>query len=138
MADVVKALRAYLLGQSAVTTVCGTRIFYENLPQDIALPAAVVSLGSYQPVRHLTGLAALANGNVRVDCYAATHAEAENLADQVRLKATEYRGTMGTLAVRGCFISGQRDFDDPPIDGSDAWRKGRSMDFSVWFVETTT
>ncbi len=133
MSDPVTALRAYLLTVSDVTDECGTRVYYNNLPQGATLPAVVLELTASEVAdRHLVATGTLYNSQVSAHCYAGTHAAAVTLGDAVYAAIEFQSGTWGGVAVKHATVENTHDVVDWPRDGSDVVRHVRSVMNSVW------
>ena len=123
--------------QTDITDVVGAKIFSNRTKQGIAPPFMVLTQIEGEHVTHHGGPAGLARSRLQVDCYAETEAVVEALADAVRQLMDTFTGSMGTLDVRDCNLTGERDLYEEPTDASDVGKFRISMDFSIWHTETT-
>lgn len=69
---------------SAVTTLCGSRIYPQRIPQGEEVPAIVYTVNELTPVKSLSGESGLDNGTVEIVCYAKDYTTAHLLASAVR------------------------------------------------------
>jgi hypothetical protein len=96
------AIRARLLAMSPVTSLVASRVWTGILPQEPAVPAAVVTEISEVPGTHLRGPMATTESRVQVDAWATTKASADALAEAINgdglgSSATGLRGWVGSL-----------------------------------------
>lgn len=122
------ALYTYLMAQTAIRNIIGTRLYPDKLPQDPTLPALVYNnVGSSPMVQH-SGPAKLESTRFQFDAFARTSRDARLLIDAVRLALESYRGSMGTHRVDAIFVLDHAvgDFDDVPDDFR------RMSEFVIW------
>jgi hypothetical protein len=134
MADIAAAVRTYLLTQSTVTDVCGTRVSFDVLPQNVTLPAVVVSVVDTEANNHMSSGSQIARSTVEIESYATTRTAANNLAEQIRLVLQHYEGAAGSVTIVGATLRDERDDRDPPVDGSQVFRRIRSQDYEIWYA----
>jgi hypothetical protein len=74
----------------------------------------------------------------QLDCYAATAAECDTLAEAVRTSLDGFHGAMGSgeKDVRGVFLVSVRDGQEESIGGVAAGIYRTSMDFTIRYGET--
>jgi hypothetical protein len=141
-ADLRPALRAYLLGDATISTdVGGTRIHPTVLPQGTngpAVPAIVYNVISEITDHHTQGASGLVMVRMQVDAYAATPAEADELARAIKTRIDGQAGVwpygtaspQDSVTVQGVFSENARTGYEPD---SKLFRSGR--DFLIWFEE---
>lgn len=125
-------LRTYLLAQSGVSTLIGTRMYPNTLPQGATLPAVVYHRISGTHVESLGGIKAAGTCRVQLDGYAATRLAADAVGDAIvaalrSLSVGQQSIGAGTL-VCDVEIQGPRDDQQQPADGSDEWLYVSSVD----------
>lgn len=106
------ALWALLTGTTAITALCGDRIFWGVAPQGTARPYLVLSIvgGADQP--HLTGTDGLWKYRVQIDALADHRPQAAALAAAVVAQLNGYQSTN----LRGIFVDATREeFEDAAI-----------------------
>jgi len=114
-----KATYALLTGRSELTTLT-SRIYNARAPGGAATPYVVFAQSSAQPLGAMDGPNALELGEVQIDVYAATKADALLVAKQVRLATDGIIATAGGVVVRGTMRTGQFAAEPlAPADGSD-------------------
>lgn len=125
---------------TAITAVIGARLYPAGgTPTSATLPFAVYQKISNEHHRWQGGRSNLACPRIQVDCYGALQKDASDLAELFRLTFDSFIGDMGdpadSTAVRLMILEDDREFYEPPSDGSQkgAWRV--SMDFLIWHVE---
>lgn len=95
-----EGLVAFVLAQSAITTLIGTRIMPAPLRQDCVLPAISYQLISVRDDVLHDGPQGLPDARIQIDCWADTYAGAKTLAAAVKTTVHAYRGTMGSVNVQ--------------------------------------
>jgi hypothetical protein len=123
-------LRTYLLAQSGIAALIGTRVYPMKLPQSPTLPAITYQRVSGSRVQSLTGPSGMAHPRIQVDCWAASYDGAKALAAEVQDDLDGYRGTMGTTRVGGVIVYGDRDWYEPDVD---IYRV--TIDITIWHDE---
>jgi len=142
VADIQKALRQSLTGESSITAllVSATAVHYDKLPpgrdEDI-LPAIVIRQITGEDQRHLLDEASLARTTIQVDCYALGRVSCNALAKAVKDYADNFGGgTLGTggnqVTVSQIYAEPANDGVDFPSDGSQETRPIRSRDLIIW------
>lgn len=128
MADRFTELRTYILADTVIAALVGTRMYPQVLPQNPTYPAITYTLigGAGSVVTH-DGPAGLENVSLQIDCWAQTQLTAAALAERVRTRINGYTGG----AFQGIFLARKRDGYD-----NDAMAYRRSADFSIWNEES--
>lgn len=103
-----EALWTLLTGSSAVTALCGGRIFWGIAPQGTALPALVLNLVSAADTPHLGGTDGLWRYRVQIDCFAVDRPAARALSRAV-LELLNGYAAPGGAGLSGVFIDGTRE-----------------------------
>ena len=118
MALIEDGIFAYLSSQSNITTIAGSRIYGQVLPQDATLPAVVFNNIASVPLDMLNGKPVMDRTRIQVDCYARNSHDAKLLAKAIRDSLESYVGPLGSLTARciRCIEYGVDDFDDVPND----------------------
>lgn len=120
-------LWALLTGASAVTDICGQRIFWGEAPQGEALPAVILQTVSGADTPHLRGTDGLWRYRVQLDCYGLDRPTARGLHRAVVALLNGYATATGE-GISGCFIEGTRDDTEDAASG----RVSRiSSDFNI-------
>jgi len=132
MSDVVAAVRAKLAATNTVTALVSTRMYYDNLPQAATMPALVLEQTGSDNVRHLTASTSLKRKTIAVHCYATTHAAAVATGDVVESALEFATGSWNGITVTRSYVEGTADLVEPPRDGSDNFRRVRSLLCVVW------
>lgn len=139
LADIRVGLRAYLLGESAISTaVGGDRIFPVVLKQGEKRASIVYSRISGLGDHHMQGASGLARPRIQIDCWAPKADDAVSLANLVKERIDGFRGSMlwgdnspaEAIVVQGIFFESEReDYDD----AAKLYRVSR--DYFVWYEE---
>jgi len=129
-----------LVADTDVSAVVSSRIHADVLPQRCVFPAIAYEIIDTTPNEHLNGIVDLSRARIQIDCYAKTRADANSLADKVRL-AIEKK-TAGTYSsqyiVEINLVSGEQFFVEQPKEGTDKRVFGTSQDFYVHYRTTTS
>lgn len=118
--------RTYLLADTSIAAVVGTRCYPNNLPQNATLPAIVYHVISRSHTTWLGGIKQ-SSGPIRLqwDIYAATRVAADALAELVlarfRTLSAACPTTMTATRVCDVEIYGPVEDAEGPDDGSDEW-----------------
>lgn len=126
-------LVAWVLTQSTITALIGTRIHPDFLPQNTTLDAIVYNQISGVRAHSTAGASGYCEARYQLSCWSATKAGAKALAEAVRKAIDGFGGTMGTTAVNYAFLEDETDaWEDEPK----RWRT--DLDFMIAFNESTT
>ncbi len=134
-ADVASGIRTHLLTKTAITDLVSTRIYPLEIPQNATLPAVRLTVVAGGSVRSQDGTSLLGHQTVQVDAISDTWIEAHTVAETIRKELDFYKGTAGSITVRGIHAEDHRMLDDRPGDASDEKQYGHSRDYRVWFIE---
>lgn len=129
-------LRKYLLGKSAITTLIGTRMFPDQIPQlNRTFPCVTYQIISSLPQMHLTGGAGWCETRVQLDVYAELETERASIAEALRDELQGFptgsptTGNMGTATVSSVVPGNGRNLYEPPQDNSDTGLYRHSVDY---------
>ena len=138
--SVTDGLRAYLVAQSAITSIVGStnpRVFGGNkIPEGEALPCVVYFESGTRQFHHMAAATGRAIVSMQIDAWAETYAAALSLAEALRLELDGYRGTMGSDAVRFCHLRSRSNQYLPDEHGGDRGRYVVSQDYEMGYAET--
>jgi hypothetical protein len=124
-----EALRDYLLTNSALVTLIGSKIRWGVSSPDDAGSRIVLTTISRQPVYHTTGQSDLADARVQVDCYAEKALTALQIARAVKAAIPKSQFTAGGVTFSITQISERQSYEDPTA----SHRVHRvSIDFRAW------
>ena len=129
----------YLQTKSSITNLVGTRIYPLRMPQrsassDTVYPCITYQRISSRPVKHMTAAAPLQEARLQVDCWAATYASADALADALRLALDGYRGLWGSDVIRCCHLENTMALHEEPWGGDEQGVFRMSQDYLIWHV----
>jgi hypothetical protein len=138
VADISTAVRQYLIANSGVSALIGTRIYTHLLKQDATLPAVVMNKISTQHHHTLSNFSGNASVRLQFDCYGATADSANDVAEAIRTSGiVGLKGVTNSVDIRGARMEeGERYEVDPARDGSDEHRYITSFDLMVDYTET--
>lgn len=118
MKDIRSALCEFLLGDSTVSSLVGTkRIFPAVLPQGTNDTSVVYNRVSGQGDYDMQGATGLVRPRLQIDAWAVNPDDASALANAIKARIDGYKGVMGTggaaVTVQGVFMAGEReDYND--------------------------
>ena len=136
MSDIGAGINQKLLATAGVAAICGTRGYPDALPINETLPAYTYAIVSDNSEHHMGGFAALAQARIQFDCFALTRKAANELGTAIRKAIQGERGTWGGEHVRTCHKENEFTRYEPPLDGSDAGRYVKTIDFLVNYKES--
>lgn len=132
-------LRHYLLSDTDVAALIGTRYYARQLEQDATLPAIAASLVSNVDAGRLQGTSVAQESSYQIDCYAATQGGADALAAAVRTAlhtlwagSPEAIGEDSEVIVHDVETSGPRHDSQLLPGGSDQHQYVSSLDVRLW------
>ena len=130
-------VRTYLMSESSVTTLIGTRCFPDYIPQkNSTFPCIVYTIVSQVGQHHLAAGAGFAWTRIQFDCYAATSLVRWSVAEALRnvlqgFPAAGAAHTMGSSTVDAVNYEVTRESYEPPQDNSDTGLFRASSDYLV-------
>jgi len=130
------AMRSILLGSPDVVSKVGNRIYPDYLQEDSQLPALLLWTISATPFDCMDGGMGFEKGRVRLEAYAETRQEADQLwlAANKALSKDLKRGVHAGVLVDGITQStGVFHMADRPVDGSDRWRYRSIQTFEITY-----
>lgn len=128
-------MAAKLKATTAVTDLCGTRIYPLALPQKPTYPAITYQLVGTTPCNHSTGTCDVAWARVQVNCYAETYIAAKALNAAVRTALTGWTDDTGDPVVSMTSWHGQYDLPGGPEPGQDEYLPAVASD---WYIQYGT
>jgi hypothetical protein len=125
MSEFVEELFSFLSDQG---TDAASRIYPQQLPQGVTLPACRYFRASNPKDHTHSGVSSLRRPRIQIDCYASTYLGAVKLAGQIENTLDGYKGVMGSRTVQASFVeeAGKDDYD--PETG----RHRVSVDVVIW------
>lgn len=129
----------YLIGQSAVTAVVGTRVYPNAAPSNQTQPYVVCRLISDVPYKNITGNVGLTVARVQVVVWSQTFGDLDTVHEAVRSVLQNYAGSMGSVTVAWALLDSiGADAPVPPQDNSAVWWYARPADYFVCYRQTVT
>lgn len=138
MADVIKAVRAYLLTKTAVTDLVGQRYYQKRLLQDATIPAITTKILSEEYEHALDGLGGIVSTRINFECFADSSETARSVADAVIWSGIDaIKGTYASTSIRSVMVEdGRREYEDEDTSGGDYQRHVCSFDLMVHWLKT--
>lgn len=137
MADVVSAVRSFLLGRSAVTDVIGQRMYLDVLKQKATLPAATIYKTSEEHDHLISRRSGFVKTRLKIECFSLSRLTSNALAEAIyKSGIDELKGTSSGVNIRGVVIDdGQRNYTIQDADGGDDHIYVTQFDISVSYQE---
>jgi len=104
-----KAIYGILSATAAVTALVSTRIYPNNVPQDVALPFIAYSIVSQEPSITKDVVSALDVIRISLDIYSTNYDTSNQIAAAVRVALDGYKGTINSQVVQRITFDGQSD-----------------------------
>lgn len=116
MSSVRAAIRTLLLGETAITDIVGSRIYYGHLPQEPTLPAIVFFHSSAQASEiHHSGGVPIYHPYIQISLRGADPVVLETLSEAVKTLLHGYSGTVGGIDLSFVRLVGEYDISDPDL-----------------------
>lgn len=138
MADVISAVRSYILSQSSVTDVIGQRMYFDRLKQKATLPAATISRVSETHAHTISNRSGLVWDRLQIDCYSLNRLTTASLAETIyKCGIVAFKGTTGSVNIRGVDVEdGRRDYTIDDAKGGDDHIYATQFDLRVCYLES--
>jgi hypothetical protein len=122
VADVLGAVRSYLLTRSSVTDVVAQRLYFQRRPQKSALPSATITRVSEDHDHLISRRSGFVKTRLQVECFSTRQTTTEALAEAIyKSGVDQLKGTYSSVNIRGVTVEdGRRDYTlDDPHGGDD-------------------
>ena len=106
-------IRTYLLTQTGVTDLVGSRIYAMKSPKRATFPSLTYSTVSSVRTRSHSGDSSLTTKRIQLSCWAAKYGDCRDLVDQLVSSLESYKGLMGLTTVYSSFVENEIDAYDP-------------------------
>lgn len=123
-------LRALLTGDTALTALVSTRIYWSAIPQNATDPAVVMYLISGGHLYHMQGVSGLTGNRVQIDVRAVSQTSAWAVSRAIKDRLSGFRGGQGDTEFAGIFLDSERQGSETP---KNVTYYTASMDFEVWW-----
>lgn len=137
MADVLGAVRTYLLSRASVTSVIGQRMYFQRRPQKSLLPAATIARVAETHDHLLSDRSGFVKTRLQIECFSNQQTTTEALATAIYQSGiAAVKGTTNGIDIRGVVVEdGRRDYtlDDP--NGGDDHTYVTQFDLEVSYKE---
>ena len=112
MTNIVQDLRTFIAASTPITAIVGTRIHYNQLPQDSSREHIWYRLSSDTEDRTLDKAGGLHDASFDLECSAETEDEAQDLSDVIKARLDGYQGAAGNASVQAIFMADKDDSYD--------------------------
>lgn len=106
-------LWTYLQTQTGLTALIGARLHPVQLPQNPTFPAVVFTKISKPRIVSQQGDSGLSNPRYQFTCWAVRHSVAVQIAGEIRISLSGFKGTMNGRRVYASFDENELDRVDP-------------------------
>lgn len=141
MADVVSAVRTYLLSKSAITDVIGQRMYLDRVRQGINVltqPSATITKVSESHSHTISNRSGFVKTRLQIEALSGSRLTSNALIEAIcKCGIAAVKGTTNSVNIRGVQVEdGQRNYtiDDP--DGGDDHTYVTSIDLMVSYLES--
>ena len=137
MADVVSAVRAYLLSQSTVTDVISQRLYLDRRPQHATLPAATISKASETHSHLISNRSGFVQTRLQIECFSKLRLTSNALAEAIyKSGIAAVKGLTNSVNIRGVTVEdGQRNYVIDDSEGGDDHTYVTQFDLMVSYTE---
>lgn len=130
-------LMTYLLSQTGLTALVGTRIYPFQLDENPVLPSIVYLIHQTDHVHTLTGSAGYARSMFCFRIISTVYDDCILIAEQLRNALQAYRGVLTTIRVGECYQRDQpEDFSWGAADGSQDGYINKDCYFRIGYYES--
>ncbi|MCI0351565.1 MAG: DUF3168 domain-containing protein [Acidobacteriales bacterium] len=127
------ALVAYLETKATVTSLVGSRIYPQLIPQgDENFPAIAYSRVSSEYVASMEGESGLARTSIALACWARSYETAKDLAERVRLVLDRHRGQWSQVEIGSVSLTGEDELLEASADDAAKRLYGVQLEFAIW------
>ncbi len=116
-----EAVRAWLVGLSALSAILGQRVYFAQPSQLSAYPCCVIKVPARSYGHNLGGADGSSRATVEITAMAMTEASCVAMAESIRNSADGFRGMQSGVAILSFLLDDEADDTTPPPDGSDQW-----------------
>lgn len=102
-------LRSALIGNAAVSSMVGSRVYPLLAPKTASLPFITWRRAGISREHTLAGPMGMPNVSVEVQSFATTYEDVRELADRVRLVLDGYGGTVNNVEVKNVSLENEAD-----------------------------
>lgn len=134
------AVRDLILDNAHINDAVNGRVYLGHIPA-YPLPKKrliIVTSFNREPYYHLGGEVAKSTSLVQIDVWATdpdgmafVGNNASSAGEQIRKSLSAYSGMVGQVGIDVCLLVRDKIDSVPPEDGSDSWRRRRSLDFDI-------
>ena len=137
MADVVSAVRTYLLSQVAVTDVISQRLYLDVRPQHATLPAATIMKQSETHSHLLSNRSGFVQTRLQIECFSKLRLTTNALAETIyKSGIAAVKGLTNGVNIRGVTVDdGQRNYVIYDSEGGDDHIYVTQFDLMVSYTE---
>lgn len=131
MATILGDIRTYLLADSGIAALVGTRVRPRQMAQGETMPAIRLNIVSGESDEHLGGESTISHPRVQIDAYGATPTAADELSDLIRIRLRGWRGAASNYFIHGVTALTFYQTDEPIDDASNRYRWISSRDYRI-------
>lgn len=112
------ALTAYLLADTALKAIIGTKLYPDELPQGTVLPAVVYTKISDQKDHTLTGMSNLHRPYIQFTAFGTTKAQAVSVSNRLQVLLNDYHGILSGVVIQQIELQNELSTKDVSADGT--------------------
>lgn len=131
-----EALYQFLVQQSQVASLVGTRIYPSLIDTRVGVPAIGYEVQSDEAEMTMRGEAGIAKASIQLTCWATSALVAGQVAEAVRNVLSGLRGSLGGVYCRACFVGDFADvtYTDPSTAAQ--FRAGKQTELTIWHTQS--
>lgn len=115
--NVLKAIRAKLIADTAVAAVIGAKCYPVVAPQKAAVPFVILSIVNVDPTDTKSGVSTTDVFRIQADSYAASYDACQDLDKKVRTAIDKFMGTSSGIYIDGVrYLTSQDTYEDEPSE----------------------
>ena len=113
--NVLKAIRAKLIADTAVAAVIGAKCYPVVAPQKAAVPFVILSIVNVDPTDTKSGVSTTDVFRIQADSYAASYDAVQDLDKKVRTAIDKFMGTSSGIYIDGVrYLTSQDAYEEEP------------------------
>lgn len=137
MADVLNAVRSYLLGVSSITDIIGQRFYVDRRMQSATHPCATITRVSETHDHLISNRSGFVQTRLQIECFSTLRSTTQSLAEVIyRSGIAAVKGATGGVNIRGVTVEdGRRDYTIDDSTGGDDHVYVTQFDLMVSYKE---
>lgn len=138
MAEVLSAVRTYILSRPAVASLIGQRMYFDRLKQKAQLPACTISRVSESHDHTISNRSGMVFTRLQIECLSLNRLTSSEVAEAIyRSGIAAVKGVTNGLNIRGIDVEdGRRDYTIDDAKGGDDHVYVTQFDLRISYLES--